>query len=324
MGNIHRNTEYVDWLGELRPLYGNVVEATSLAPPTPTPTPSTTAPITPTPTNTPTNTTTPTNTPTNTTTPTNTPTPSPPPFDSDAAAYLAEVLAQGGTLNATISGATNTMFTDLKLEGLYNKLFCLYPLIGETADSHAINAVNLTAFTIGWTAGITHDSLGSKGNGTSAYGNSNWVQNSETTASNTSLGFYMSVSGNNAYDMGRQVSGGYLSINNYQSATNFRVAVNSGLANLETNMSGETGFYALSRNNSTEVHRYVPSNPGVTTSSSETAALATSSCLLMATGGIASYSSKTYGTFFIGEGLSLSELQNLASIIITFNNTIGR
>lgn len=310
--------EYVD--NDPQYNFGGLIPNAILLPPPPDPTPSPTGTAQPTPTPS----ITPSVTPTNTSTPTPTPTPSAAAFDVDAAIYLDAVLFAGGSVDATMSAATNTMFTDLKLEGIYSKLFCLYPLMGGVANAHAINAVDPSSFFIQWFGGVTHDALGSKGNGTTGYGNTQWIQNNETTAANTTLGLYMSVSGNNAYDMGRQVSGGYLTINNHQNYTNFRSAINAGLVNFQTNMSGETGFYGLSRASSTQVTRYTPSTPGLTTNNTETASLATGPLGLMTLSGLGTASSKTYGTFVIAEGLSLTELQNLASIVTTFNNTIGR
>ena len=99
MGNITRNTQYIDWLGEERPFFGNFIAATSEVPPTPSITPSntptTTLTATPTPTPsitaspTPTPTPTTTNTPTPTTTNTPTPTPSSIPFTPASIGQLA-------------------------------------------------------------------------------------------------------------------------------------------------------------------------------------------------------------------------------------------
>lgn len=319
--------EYVD--NDPQYNFGGLIPNAILLPPPPDPTPSPTGTAQPTPTPsitpsvTPTMTNTPTNTPTNTGTMTPTPTPSAAAFDADAAIYLDQVLFAGGTLDATMSAATNTMFTDLKLEGIYSKIFCLYPFLGGVANSHAINAVDPSTFFVNWSGGITHNADGVKGNGTNGIGNTQWVQNVQTTASNTSMGYYMVLSGNVAYDMGRQVSGGYLTLNNFQSSTNFRSAINTSLVNFQTNMVGQPGFYGLARNSSTQVSWISPTNSALV-NNNELGALATSSVILLQLPGIGTTSSKTYGTFFISEGLTLTELQNLASIVTTFNNTIGR
>jgi len=118
--------------------------------------------ITPSPDVSPTPTETSTPTPTQTSTPTPTPSSTPAPaFDADAAAYLEEVLNAGGTgITATVSGATDTLFTELKTNNLYSKIKVMYPIIGGVANSHAINAVNLTANTLTYINTITHSSSG--------------------------------------------------------------------------------------------------------------------------------------------------------------------
>ena len=64
------------------------------------------------------------------------------PFDIDAANYLNVVVSTGGTINATISAATNDLFIELKDAGLYSKIDAMYPFIGGTANSSKFNAIN--------------------------------------------------------------------------------------------------------------------------------------------------------------------------------------
>jgi hypothetical protein len=120
---------------------------------------------------------TPTPTTSSTATPTLTQTPTPsssPAFDSDAATYLAAVLTAGGTLNSTISAATNTLFTSLKTNSLYTKLFDFYPIVGSTAASHSINAKSPGTYPIAWFgSGAIHSLSGFTlpgGGGGGAYG----------------------------------------------------------------------------------------------------------------------------------------------------------
>ena len=58
--------------------------------------------------------------------------------DADANAYIAEVIAQGGTLSAGDETAIQTFYTELKDEGLYSNLDVIYPFIGGTAASNAV------------------------------------------------------------------------------------------------------------------------------------------------------------------------------------------
>jgi hypothetical protein len=148
--------------------------------PTNTSTPTPTSTITPTPTTTTTPTVTPSVTPTETPTPTPTltPTSSPvPAFDPDAATYLSAVLSAGGTLDGTISAATDTLFTDLKSNGLYTLIDCMYPVLGGTAGSHKFNAINPIdtngAYRLTFAGVWTHSASGMTTNGLdSTYANS--------------------------------------------------------------------------------------------------------------------------------------------------------
>lgn len=188
---------------------------------TPTPTPTITpSPVTPTPT--PTITSTPTITPTETITPTitstpaatssPTPTPTPTitetitptptltptitpsggvPFDADAAAYLTQLILSGGTgITPTISAATNTLFTELKSNGLYSKIDVMYPFLGGTTNSHAINAVNLSSFNLSFNGGWVHSSTGALGNGTDAWADTNYNTLSNGSSTDFSISMY--------------------------------------------------------------------------------------------------------------------------------------
>ena len=167
---------------KVKPKFSMMAKAVQPTGPTPTP-------VTPTPT--PTNTSTPTPTPSSTVTPTPTvtptstltPTPTPssgPAFDSDAAAYLADVLSAGGTgITSTVSGATNTLFTELKTEGLYSKLIVWYPYLGGIDTSHAIMGDRTqSTYDMTFYGGVTHSSNGIIGNGSNGLGSTNYVNGS--------------------------------------------------------------------------------------------------------------------------------------------------
>lgn len=161
---------------------------------TPTPSPSITPTITPT--NTPTSTPTP--------TPTITPSASPaPPFDADAASYLSAVLSAGGSLDSTISGATNTLFSDLKTAGLYSKMLAFYPTLGGVSGSHALNGKRTgSAYDMTFFGGWTHDSNGMKGNGTNTYGIFN-ISGGTLPSTNSHISVYGNLGGltSSGYDL---------------------------------------------------------------------------------------------------------------------------
>jgi hypothetical protein len=81
-------------------------------------------------------------------------------IDPDAQAYLDAVVAAGGTINDTIISATQTLFTDLKLEGLYDKMSFFHPYIGGVANSNKINAKNPGTNDLVFTGSFTHTADG--------------------------------------------------------------------------------------------------------------------------------------------------------------------
>lgn len=310
---------------------------------TPSITPSITPTITssPTPTNTASNT--PTNTPSNTpsitptntpsTTPTNTPTPSTSPLPSgttEARAYLTAVVNAGGTLSSTISAATETLFTSIVSAGLWDKMTQFYPLLGGTGAACAIEGKSASS-KITWNGGMTFSSLGAAGNGTNAYGNVAYNENTLSTLNNFHQSFYSNsdvrsdglflgiTDGTNRTGMygwdfdgtGKmgnvvQASGAYASTTNLSSlafyignrtASNAQnIYANGTLRTSNTTASTSkvnANFYVFARNN---------------TSSGSADAFRNARCAF----------------FSLGLSLSAADVTNLQNAVHTFNTTLGR
>jgi hypothetical protein len=81
--------------------------------------------------------------------------------DPDAAAYIAAVLAAGGTLSSPEQDAINTYFVDLKAEGLYSKLYYMHLFFGGVQNSNKINALNPGTYDLGFQGTWTHATTGS-------------------------------------------------------------------------------------------------------------------------------------------------------------------
>lgn len=329
--------------------------------PTPTPTSSPTATPTVTPTNTPTvtptNTTTPTPTvtpsptitPTNTETPTPTPTPSPTPgpaFDPDAAVYLADVLSAGGTLNATISAATNTLFTDLKSNGLYSKLDILYLMLGQTSGSTALNAIRTNnAFDITWNNvdDLTFNYSGVTGGG-SGYGNTNYIPSVQASPTDISFGVYHTT-GNFGAANGEQFTwGGFDGTNlisnygntgtNLYSIYGYNTTWNTTSQNIGSQGFGGSWIGTFDSSNTKSLfHNISSSNSSITGTTSGaasgTAALSTQSFYLFTLNLNGSPYAPNYFTgriqnFFVGQYLTSSEVSIIDGLINTFQTTLGR
>jgi hypothetical protein len=295
---------------------------------TPTNTPTQTQ--TGTPTNTPTNTQTPTNTntPTTTTTPTPTPTASSIPFDADAALYLEAVLLTGGTLNATISGATDTLFKDLKTYGIYNKILAMWPFLGAIANSTRYNAVNLSEYTMGWNGAPSFSVSGVSGNGINAYGNSNL--SNQILSGNS---FHVLCAQNAASGGGGDHNYGTTGVDpriqlQDNNAGNFTWRGGPNISQAVSNSGNTTGITIQTRDGSNTTNLYyetslIDSIIGSYTSGADRnlyfMALNVSNAPL---GG--SYSSGRFSFFGIGLGLTPSEVVDYVNIVNTFNTTLGR
>jgi len=292
-----------------------------------TPTPTPTSSITPTPSITP------------TLTPTPTPSSSAPSLDPDAAAYLADVVASGGTTNPTIESAVDTLFTSLKSNGLYSKMLAMYPYVGATSGSHAINALGNKSYDITWYGGMTHSVSGATGDGTNGYGNTNF-SNGLFTQDSLSIGFYrvnntQEIRSDNMmigmYDTTNREPTIILSCDRNDSYRlclgdfySLGLTLNNG--NLDgnyigTRTTGNTSSSFLYRNNNLEI---TTTGDTYTSDGSLTSPVYLFSYNLNNTPYGAAFSNSTSAFSFLGEGLSASEVSTLDGIINTFQTSLGR
>jgi hypothetical protein len=330
---------------------------TNTGTPTPTPsiTPSATPPATPTQTatQTPTQTGTPTGTPINTPTttitltptgtPTGTPTPTPsagPAFDADAAAYLEAVLLTGGTLNATISGATNTLFTDLKSNGLYSKLDVLYLMLGSTSGSTALNANRTnSSFDISWN-NIGDLSFGVSGVTTSSgsgYGNTNYNPSIQSSPTNNSWGLYATAGNFNGETYSWGAYDG-TNLNNHRKDTattaglyGYDVGASRGSLAFVSNFGGS--WIATFNSGSTKslFHNYsdVSTSGSTSLAAGGTPALPNQPYYLFVLNLNGSpYTGQYYygniQSFFSGDYLTNAEVSIIDALVNTFQTTLGR
>lgn len=309
--------------------------------PTPSITPSNTPSTTPTgtPTNTPTQTQT--NTPTQTATGTPTPTPSAiPSGTTEANAYLSAVVNAGGTVDSSMSAATTTLFTSLISNGLYNKIYRMYPYLGGTASAHAIEGKFATA-QINWNGGVTHSASGVTGNGTNGYGNTQ--VNAFTVPGNgnpSSFGVYVNLqgsTGNRVYDGGVNDNAGLLS--QQFNITARRVTgptdlalfdagdYGSGNGRVSTTVADANGFTVGTARSASDKELYKNGSSIATQTGAGNLNYANRSIYLFAQNeaGTANwFNSNRHSFAFIGSGLTDSEVSTLSTIVNDYQTSLGR
>jgi hypothetical protein len=303
---------------------------------TPIPSPTPTSTVTPTPSITPTSTVTP--TPTSTLTPTPTPTPStspPPPLDPDAVAYLGAVSSAGGTLDATISGATNTLFVDLKSNGLYSLIDAMYPVIGGNAGSHKFNAIDPqdldAAFRLTFTAGWTHSSTGMTSNGTvGTYAETYYDASLVVSGSDDQhISIYTTNQSNKqVQDIGSTITAGgatevgiYTSFSLNQFVPDVKSAASAYRIFIQTSQEGIGYFIATS----TGTNVLGSKNGVVVVNQSQTPAFTNIQHYIGNSNGnqnVGGVSNIIFAT--IGRKLSTGQMTTLSTIVNTFQTTLGR
>jgi hypothetical protein len=304
------------------------------ASPVPSPTPTDTPSVTPTPSVSPTTTSTP------------TPSPSAPASGTtEALAYLNRVVQSGGTVDATASAATITLFTSLVSNNLWDKLYNFYPVLGGVAASHTINARTNTStvWDLVFNGGWTHSSAGMQPNGTNGYAETNFNPNVQIASNNpSSLGVYVNLQGavgDRIYDMGVGTSDVLLT-----DVWNIAAKRTAGTGNNTLFDCGNYDPSALGRVSTTSQASASGMTIGSARSSSDRTLYRNGSNIATNTGtraltyanrtqvigaqksdaGVAYYSSNQYAFVFMGLGLTNTDIVNLSSIINTYQTSLGR
>jgi hypothetical protein len=308
------------------PVVVNIIQQT----PTPTASPQ------PTPTPTPTGTPQPTPTPTVTITPSS----SPSAFDADAAAYLERVVLTGGTVTEAMSAATNTLFTSLKSNNLWDKLEVFYPVIGGTLLACGIEGKGRDTFDITFNnctvdvSGVTHSAV------QSAYGDTHFTPSTDATGmtqNNVHLSIYNGQTGEgdgyagtiNNFSTNKQ----YLLLNYNLGGGNYAqwpsANDNAGSYDTTVGVIDTAGMWISDRNNdASNIEMYQNGSQYNTYSVTSSSGLPPTKLHMP---GVSQSGGSNWGTAggrlqwgSIGQGLGSGDASTLSSIVNTFQTALGR
>ena len=259
------------------------------------------------------------------------------PFDTDAATYLNAVASTGGTLDATISAATNSLFLELKDAGLYNKLEAFYPVIGGTGNSHAINGKDPSSFFIGWN-GLSHGVSGATvtASGSGQFGNTTFQPSTDATLmtdDSLHISIYNGLVGDGNGEMGTIESFGgnrLFILTNYAGYSTW-AAGNDDSTNITTGASpiDNRGMWIMNREDSSTGTIYQNGASYLSNGLPNSAGLPTGEIHLA---GISQAGGGNWGTTFpmrvqfgtIGSGLTSTEVTQLTNIVNNFQTKLGR
>jgi hypothetical protein len=86
-------------------------------------------------------------------------------YDTDAQAFF----TAAGITDVVQKNAVNDLVLSLKADSLWSKMTAIYPFVGGSASTHAVNLKSPGTYDLTFYGGITHDSNGITGNGTTGY-----------------------------------------------------------------------------------------------------------------------------------------------------------
>lgn len=258
------------------------------------------------------------------------------PSSDPAADYIAAVEGGGDALDATQEGAITTLVSSLQSAGIWTKLTAIYPFIGGTATAHKWNlkAPQDTdgAYRLVFNGTWTHDANGAATDGTTAYANTflnptddwNWglfVYNGDPTVANSDISIGVSQSGNMRAE---------LLIENDETIA--RGPSFGDQANPVFTLNQSDGFHAASRTSDVSLigFTHTPTTGEASaefTTGASTLAVATIPYYLGAlntNNAAGSFAQVQFRFAAIGQGLTLSEIQQLDDIVETYQDTLTR
>jgi hypothetical protein len=243
------------------------------------------------------------------------------PFDPDAQAFI----TAAGITNPTQQSAINTLVVDLKGYNIWTKFKAIYPIVGGSASSHAVNLKTPGTYNMSFATGVTHSSTGMISGG-AGYADTNLNQ-SLLSQNSTHLSFYSRTNLNaNQAEIGIH-AGSYNLMQIRVSGTAYYLINTPGLPTVAE--ADSRGFFIGNRQASNDIDAW---KNGVKILNGTTASgtVASGNLFLLAYnniqggGGAAAVSTKQCAFASIGDGLTDIEAANFYTAVQAFQTTLNR
>lgn len=246
-------------------------------------------------------------------------------FDADAEAFF----TAASITDTTQKSAVNQLVLDLKSYNIWTKMKALYPIVGGSASSHAVNLKTPGTYNLTFSTGWTHASTGMTPS--SAYANTNLIPNSNLTSNNTHISFYSRTNSDGLYfDMGiGNTSSGYFDIAIRYLNNLYANQYNSTTGRITASNTNSQGFYITSRtaNNVYKVFKTGSQLGSTNTNTSSDFSTLTQSMFIGALqeSSVAAYNSNRQCAFAsIGDGLTDAEASNFYTAVQAYQTTLSR
>jgi hypothetical protein len=252
-------------------------------------------------------------------------------YDSDAQAFF----TAASISDATQKGAVNYLVVALKAANLWTNMVGLYPMVGGSSGTHAVNLKQPGTYNLTFGGTVTHNSSGITGNGTTGYADTGININSvfgERSKTNMHIAFYNSAvanPGDGSFFGVYSATAGVGSFTLYKNGTSLdRYGPNSvaGPNSIDTLGTEFRGFSAMARTKNGDQFA-TATRLGVSTTSLTADCVNTRNVYLLADNQAASagdYSNVNSSFASVGWGLTSAELTTLQGIVENYESILSR
>lgn len=244
--------------------------------------------------------------------------------DADANSFLSTAQIS----DTPTSSAVCTLVGSLKSSGVWPLMDAVYPFVGGTAASNAVNLKNPSSYAITWNGGVTFSALGVTGDGISGYGNTNFTPSTAAgsySVNSASIGVFSGTE-NVEFKTVIGVNSGSSSVIYFNGQQQRFTGLNSIAFSGNIPVTTTKGFTCLSLQSAVSLTYYA--TDGTSGAMAQLAASLPTSPIFLLTNdqnGLPDvYATKTLSFAFIGGGMTPTQVAAFKSAIIAFNTVLGR
>jgi hypothetical protein len=241
--------------------------------------------------------------------------------DPDAQAFI----TAASITDPTQQGAINQLVLDLKGYSIWTKFKAIYPIVGGSASSHAVNLKTPGTYNLTFATGWTHSSTGMTPLNT--YADTSLVPSSVLSLDSTHIsGYIRTNSVSHAPMLSSENAGSYdngLYIWPLQNQGYYSVRINDNTSTFATVTYDIRGLHLATRTAS-NVKKYRVNTTQISNSGVSSTALNTSSIYIGASRNNANYFSNQIAFNSIGDGLTDTDAANFYTAVQAYQTTLSR
>jgi hypothetical protein len=251
-------------------------------------------------------------------------TPAAPAYDPDAQAFI----TAASITDPTQQSAINQLVVDLKGYSIWTKFKAIYPIVGGTASSHAVNLKTPGTYNLTFASGWTHSSTGMTPNGTSAYADTSFNSSVNGLQNSQHISYYSRTNSNGTeIEMGGIDAGSKYTFIEARTSGISYYGMNQSTPFISHSDSDSRAFYISNRTASNVINGWrngVKTATGTTASASSNVTYQLGAVNNLVVPSNKFYSTKQCAFASIGDGLTDADAANLYTAIQAYQTALNR